>query len=51
MIELEKLTNLRFEIQYNEHCVSLIDKSGYAVVRGYGENIIDAINDLHSRLY
>jgi len=51
MIELEKLTNLKFEIENSEHCVSLIDDLGFEIIKGYGKTVIDAINDLHSRLY
>ncbi|WP_370479787.1 hypothetical protein [Tamlana flava] len=51
MIELEKLANLKFEIKNNIHCVSLIDKKGFEIIKGYGKTIIDAINDLHSRLH
>lgn len=45
-----QLKHLRFEKINNEHVVSLIDSTGYEIVKGYGSTPIEAINDLHSTL-
>lgn len=48
VIEVEGLKSLRFEFKNEEHCVSLVDNSGFPIVRGYGKTLVEAINDLHS---
>jgi hypothetical protein len=45
-----ELKYLKFEELSNEHVVTLIDETGYEIIRGYGNTIIEAINDLHSNL-
>jgi len=50
VIKFTELKNLKVEINNKEYCVSLIDKAGYEIVRGYGETVVEAINDLHSNL-
>lgn len=44
------LKYLKFEIDNGIHIVTLNDLSGYDIVRGYGNSIIEAINDMHSGL-
>ncbi|PKV50255.1 hypothetical protein ATE84_2310 [Aquimarina sp. MAR_2010_214] len=46
----DHLKHLLFEEVNDAYIVSLNDSSGYAVVKGYGNTVIDAINDLHSGL-
>ncbi len=50
IIATYKLKNLKFEIINDEYVVSLIDKEGYEIIKGYGVSIIKAINDLHHNL-
>ncbi len=50
IIAIHKLKNLKFEIINNEYVISLIDKEGYEIIKGYGVSIIEAINDLHHNL-
>lgn len=45
-----KLKHLKFEYINNEYVATLIDSSGYEIIKGYGNEIIEAINDLHSNL-
>lgn len=47
---LNQLEHLKFTELGDQVEVCLIDASGYEIIRGYGENFIDAINDLHSNL-
>ena len=44
------LKHLKFEMRKGEYIVTLIDKSEYEILKGYGQSIVDAINDLHSNL-
>lgn len=45
-----QLKHLKFEKMNNEHIVTLIDSTGYEIIKGYGDTPIEAINDLHSCL-
>ena len=47
---INQLKHLKFELINNEFVVALIDSTGYEIVRGYGNTIIEAINDLHNSL-
>ena len=47
---INQLKHLKFELINNEYVISLIDSTGYEIVRGYGNTIIEAINDLHNSL-
>lgn len=47
---LDDLEHLKFNESDDQVEVSLIDLSGHEIVRGYGTNFIDAINDLHGNL-
>jgi hypothetical protein len=48
--QLLKFKHLRFSLENEEHIVSLIDAQGYEILRGYGNSIIEAMNDLHHNL-
>ena len=49
-INLSELKNLRFEYIKNEYVVTLVDNLGFKILKGYGNSIVDAINDLHQNL-
>lgn len=42
--------HLKFELINKEHVASLIDSDGYEIVRGYGNTVIEALNDMPSSL-
>lgn len=44
------LKHLRFEESDNEIIVSLVDASGHDIIRGSGQDAIEALNNLHSNL-
>lgn len=44
------LKHLKFEIKEGEYVVTLIDKFEHEIIKGYGQSIVDAINDMHSNL-
>ena len=44
------LKHLKFEMRKDEYIVTLIDQSEYEIIKGYGQSIVDAINDMHSNL-
>jgi hypothetical protein len=44
------LKHLKFEMREGEYIVTLIDQTEYEIIKGYGQSIVDAINDLHSNL-
>ncbi len=50
-IVLGDLKHLKFEQFDNLHIVSLVDLSGYEIIRGYGTTMVEAMNDLHSTLF
>lgn len=45
-----QLEHLKFELINNQHVATLVDSTGYEIVKGYGDTAIEAINDLHSTL-
>ncbi len=47
---LKQLKHLKVDKQGNEYIVSLIDLTGYEIIRGFGTNAVDALNDMHSNL-
>lgn len=47
-IEIEQLRHLRVDYNNREYIASLVDLTGFEVVRGYGKTVIEAINDLHA---
>lgn len=46
----ERLIHLKFEKINHEYVVTLIDQTGYEIIKGYGNEIIEAINDMYSNL-
>ncbi len=44
------LKYLKFEMFNGIYSASLNDLSGYIITRGYGNTIIEAINDMHKNL-
>ena len=49
-IDLNQLKFLKVEKRKNEYVVTLVDGTGYEILKGYGITSIEAINDLHSNL-
>ncbi|MFK7772492.1 MAG: hypothetical protein AB8F94_10140 [Saprospiraceae bacterium] len=49
-IGIHHMKHLKFEKQDDEYIVSLVDVTGYEILKGYGDNFVEAINDLHSNL-
>ncbi|MBV1923294.1 MAG: hypothetical protein KUG68_04610 [Flavobacteriaceae bacterium] len=49
-INITALEHLMFEVNNGEHIVNLVDHEGYIITRGYGNTIIEAINDMHHNL-
>lgn len=49
-VRLKEFKHLRFEIEKEEYMVTLVDAENYKIIRGYGNSIIEAINDLHHNL-
>ncbi len=49
-VDTDQLKHLKFEVSNSEYTVSLLDSTGYEIVKGYGNTVIEAINDLHSCL-
>lgn len=49
-IDINELRHLMLTKKDGQNIVSLIDKDGYQILRGYGPSIVEAINDLHAGL-
>ena len=49
-VNANQLKYLKFEFINHEHVATLIDSKGHDVIKGYGNTITSAINDLHSCL-
>ncbi|MCR9289152.1 MAG: hypothetical protein NXI23_17390 [Bacteroidetes bacterium] len=49
-IEIHCLKNLKFEKSDNEYMVTLVDNTGFEILKGYGKTTTEAINDLHHNL-
>lgn len=49
-VDIDQLKHLKFEVNNGKYTVSLVDSTGYEIVRGYGDTAIEAINDLHAGL-
>ena len=47
-LDINKLKHLKLKFSDNLYIVSLIDRKGYEIIRGFGSSITEAINDLHS---
>jgi hypothetical protein len=44
------LKYLKFQVQNEEHMVTLMDLKGYEIINGYGSTPAEALNDLHRNL-
>lgn len=44
------LKHLKFEENHGTYVVSLIDATGYEIIRGFGTTAVEALNDLHHNL-
>lgn len=51
LISLSELSNLKIEFIENEYVVTLIDDQEFEIIKGYGNSVTHAINDLHSNLF
>ena len=49
-IEVSELKHLRFIMDDGEQVAILVDGTGHEIIKGYGNNIVAAINDLHRNL-
>lgn len=47
---ITQLKHIKLEKKSKECIVTLIDSTGYEIVKGYGETATEALNDLHSVL-
>ncbi len=45
-----ELKHLKFQRVKNEFIVTLVDEQEYEILKGYGNSVPAAINDLHSNL-
>lgn len=50
MINPAELKHIKMEFIENEYIATLVDPSGFEVLKGYGSSIIEAINDMHQNL-
>lgn len=48
--KLNHLKYLKFEVINKTYVASLNDTNGYTIIKGYGDTVIEAINDLHHNL-
>ena len=49
-VEIQKLNYLNIKESGTGMVVTLVDKEGYEILKGYGKTVEDAINDLHHNL-
>lgn len=49
-LETTELKNIKISFQNGEYIATLIDDKGFEVIRGFGINPTEAINDLHKNL-
>ena len=50
LIDPKELNNLKIEFSNSAYTVTLIDQSQIEILKGYGDNIVSAINDMHHNL-
>ena len=50
-IKIAELKHLKVEFLNNEYVVTLVDEKAFEILKGYGNSIVNAINDLHSNLF
>ena len=49
-IKIKELTHLKVEFINHEYIVTLIDSTGYGILKGYGSSSAEALNDMHNNL-
>jgi hypothetical protein len=49
-IQAEELSNIRVSETETGFVVALTDQEGFEIVRGFGDTITEALNDMHSNL-
>ena len=49
-VNIIEFKHLIFEVEKGEHIITLVDTEGYKITRGFGNSIIEAINDMHHNL-
>jgi hypothetical protein len=49
-IGVHHMKHLKFEKKEDEYIVTLVDVTGYEILRGYGDDFVEALNDMHSNL-
>lgn len=49
-ININELQYIKVECIHKDCIATLVDTTGYEVLKGYGKNITEAINDLHRTL-
>lgn len=50
LIDPKELSNLKIEFSNSAYTVTLVDQSKIEILKGYGDNIVSAINDMHDNL-
>ncbi|WP_430411442.1 hypothetical protein [Kordia sp.] len=48
---LQQSSYLHFKLKNYQYAVVLVDREEYKIIKGYGNTIIEAVNDLHSILF
>ena len=49
-IDIDQLKHVKVEYKNSEYSVTLVDAAEYEIVKGYGNTVIEALNDLHAGL-
>jgi len=49
-IQAEELSNIRVSKTETGFVVALTDQEGFEIVRGFGDTVTQALNDMHSNL-
>ncbi|MCB9191770.1 MAG: hypothetical protein H6603_01210 [Flavobacteriales bacterium] len=49
-IQVEKLSNIHINETENGFVVALTDQEGFEIVRGFGDTVTKALNDMHGNL-
>lgn len=49
-VNIIELEHLMLEVKKGEYIVTLVDATGYKIIRGYGKCAIEALNDMHHNL-
>ncbi|WP_308992707.1 hypothetical protein QLS71_016420 [Mariniflexile litorale] len=49
-LNINQLQFIKIDKLNNSYSVSLIDNKEYEIIKGYGNTVVDAFNDLHHNL-